>query len=274
VPEGDTIWKLAASLRPALVGRTLAAVHLPGLAGGEALTGEAIHEVRAMGKHLLIEAGDLIFRSHMGMDGTWHSYAPGERWWKPEHTAGAVLDLGDRVFVCFDLPSADVFAANELAAHPVLSKLGPDLCRPDVDFGEVLRRARAPDQAAREVADLLLSQRVAAGIGNVYKSDLLFMRRVDPWAEVASLGDDLLDATYRDAHRLLRKNLTTTRRITAPRFLRHARDRTPGAGLWVYGRNRRPCRECGGLVQMARQGEHARLTYWCPECQRGGVRRG
>ncbi len=244
------------------------------MADGEAMAGAEISSARAVGKHLLIEAGGTIFRSHMGMDGTWHSYAPGERWWKPEHTAGAVLDLGERLFVCFDLPSSDVFPSAELAVHPVLSKLGPDLCTEEVDFDEVLRRIRAPDQAAREAAELLLDQRVAAGIGNVYKSDLLLMHRIDPWAEVASLSDELLLAIYRDAHRLLRKNLTTPRRITAPRFLRHMRDKTPGAGLWVYNRNRRPCRMCGAVVQMARQGELARLTYWCPSCQTEGTRRG
>ncbi len=274
MPEGDTIWKLAASLRPALAGRTLVDVRLRDVAGGEHLRGHEIAAVRAVGKHLLIEAGDHVLRSHLGMDGTWHSYAPGERWWRPEREAGAVLDLGDRVFVCFDLPSTDVTPIADLDRHPVLSRLGPDLCLDDadLDFGEILRRARAPDQAAREAAELLLDQRVAAGIGNVYKSELLFLHRIDPWAEVASLDDDLLDATYRDAARLLKKNLTTSRRITAPRFLRHPRDKTPGAGLWVYNRSRRPCRQCGAVVRQARQGELARLTYWCGACQTTGVR--
>jgi len=267
VPEGDTIHKLAASMRPWLTGATLNSVHLRDGPGADLLLGRPVDEVFAIGKHLMIRTGEVALRTHLGMTGAWHAYAPDERWWEPESKAGVVLEIDGRVVVCFDPRHAEVVRMDELARHPVLGVIGPDLCLDEVDFDEVLRRARLPDQVSREVADLLLDQRVAAGIGNVYKSELLFLHGVDPWSPSEAVPDDVVLAMYRDAHRLLRVNLQTGRRITARKFLRHARDKTPGAGLWVYDRARRPCRRCGAVVQVARIGGLARLIYWCPECQ-------
>jgi endonuclease VIII len=272
MPEGDTIHKLAAAMGPDLVDRTLEAVELgPEIGGAERLRGQVVREVSARGKHLLITVQDgWTLRSWMGMNGKWHRYAAQERWRKPQWRAKATLRTDRHCFVCFDPPQVEVLHERELAVHPTLSQLGPDLCLPEPDFDEIVRRATAPEHARRAIAELLLDQRVAAGIGNVFKCELLFLHRLDPWQPAGEVDAVTMREVYVRAAKLLRDNLLTSRRTTVPRALRAPpgrRDRTPGAGFWVYKRTRRPCRQCGVAIKQTRMGEQARLTWWCPHCQ-------
>jgi endonuclease-8 len=114
------------------------------------------------------------------------------------------------------------------------------------------------------LADALLDQRTVAGIGNVYKSEVAFLERLDPWSPVRSYDDDELRAALATARRLLQANTRGGARITTGSGRR-------GEGLWVYGRAGRPCRRCGAPIRSARQGPLARLTFWCPTCQAGAV---
>jgi endonuclease VIII len=271
MPEGDTIHKLAAAMRPDLLGRVLQEVRLAsGVAGAERLVGQEVSEVWAVGKHLLIQVrGGWLLRSWLGMTGKWHRYRLGERWQKEQHLARAVLHTERHVFVCFQPPQVEVFHIRELPGHPRLSRLGPDLCLPDPDLDEVLRRARLGSDD-RPIGDLLLDQQVAAGIGNVFRCELLFLERLDPWRPACEVPDEALRSVYVRAAELLRANLLTARRTTLPATLRAPpgrRDRTPGALFWVYDRLRRPCRRCGAMIQQTRTGENARLLWWCPDCQ-------
>lgn len=271
MPEGDTIYKLAAAMAPDLEGRALEEVRLGrGIDGALRLQGREVASVRAVGKHLLIEVDDgWLLRSWLGMTGAWHRYRPGERWHVDEHLARAVLQTGRHLFVCFQAPQVEVFHARELPGHPKLSQLGPDLCLPAPDLDEVVWRARRRS-ADRSIGDLLLDQRVAAGIGNVFRCELLFLAGLDPWMPASEVDDEALRTVYTRAAELLRANLLTARRTTLPAALRAPpgrRDRSPGALFWVYDRLRRPCRRCGTTVELARAGEMARLLYWCPGCQ-------
>jgi endonuclease-8 len=136
-----------------------------------------------------------------------------------------------------------------------VAHLGPDLCTPEPDLDDAVARMAQLHQPTDEIADVLLDQRVAAGIGNVYKSEVLWARRVSPFAPLASLDDDVRRVLVDTAHRLLRANLGSGARETVP------------AGLGVYGRARQPCRRCGTPIRMRRQGPQVRSTYWCPRCQ-------
>ncbi len=252
MPEGDTIHRAANRLRPALAGRELRRLRAPRLVGDRPRLGETVESVEAAGKHLLIAfSGGLTIETHLKMTGSWHLYAEGDRWRKPEEWARLVVGVDGWDAVCFSAPvvrSAPTGRAGR-------ADLGPDLCVEDPDIASAVGRARQIARSDDEIADVLLDQRIAAGIGNVYKSEVLWSRRVDPFAHVGDLDDPTVTALYERAARLLIANLETTRRTTVP------------GGLAVYGRRGKPCRRCGTPIRRVAQGQHARSTYWCPRCQ-------
>jgi endonuclease-8 len=267
MPEGDTIFRTAEVLRRSLVGGTIRVARAqprPGLVRVprlDALVGSQVTAVEARGKHLLIGfSGGRWLRTHMRMRGSWHRYAAGEPWRLPGSRASCMLETDGVVAVCFDAPEVELLTDAQVDRHATLAALGPDLMSPDFDAGEAVRRLRErPDVA---VGEALLDQRALAGIGNVYKSEICFIERADPWAPVSALSDAALDALVATARRLLLAGAGGGRRVTTGVH-------RPGASLWVYGRAGRPCRRCGTRIQARRQGEQGRLTYWCPSCQSG-----
>jgi len=258
MPEGDTIHRSARTLARALVGRSVEAFRstVPRLARAP-LTGRRIDAVEARGKNLLVFfEGGLALESHMGMTGSWHVYRPGERWRKPEHLARAVLETDAFVAVCFQAPVVELLNAPELARHPTLSRLGPDILAPDFDLAEAVARLRS--LADVPAGEALLIQSAVAGIGNIYKSEALFATRIDPFAPVRELSDA-------DLERLLlaaRKRMSAS--VAGSRDTRYRAYRPSG----------RPCPRCGEPIRMRRQGASARSTYWCPRCQSGNARPG
>jgi len=264
MPEGDTIFRTASVLRLALLGGTVRRAYAqpgPGLSRVpdlSVLVGSTVGVVEARGKHLLIGfSGDRWLRTHMRMRGSWHRYRPGEAWRLPMRRAVCVLETDTAVAVCFDAPVVELLTAAELARHAALRALGPDLlAAPDLDEG--VRRLR--DRSTVPLGEALLDQRAAAGIGNVIKSEALFMESLDPWVPVRAFSDAELRAVLGRASALLAANAGGGRRVTTGR-------RSRGEALWVYGRAGRPCRRCGTLICARRQGEQARSTYWCPSCQ-------
>ena len=265
MPEGDTIFRTAEVLRAALVGRRITSARAqaqPALRRVPDLTrliGATVTHVEARGKHLLIgfENG-FTLRSHLRMTGSWHRYRPGERWRIPLRRASAILETNESVAVAFDTPVVELLTDADLRRSRALLTLGPDLLSRDFDADEALRRLRERD--GEELGNALLDQRAVAGIGNVYKSEVAFLVRLDPWAPVAASDDAELLGALRTARRLLQANTRGGARVTTGSPIR-------GQGLWVYGRVGRQCRRCKTKIEVARQGELARLTYWCPRCQ-------
>lgn len=267
MPEGDTIFRTAEVLRRSLlrgVVRRAWAQPRPGLVRVprvDGLVGTTVTSVEARGKHLVIGfSNGQWLRTHMRVRGSWHRYAVGEAWRLPVSQASCVLETDTAVAVCFDAPEVELLSDAQLGRHAALTALGPDLLSPAFDAAEAVRRLRArPDVPLGEA---LLDQRALAGIGNVYKSEVCFIERVDPWRPVSALSDAPLAALVATARRLLLANAGGGRRVTTGMA-------RPGASLWVYGRAGRPCRRCGTRIQARRQGEQGRLTYWCPSCQSG-----
>ena len=271
MPEGDTLARTAAGLRPFLVGRpvTAARARVPG-PQVQRVVGATITDVLAAGKNLLIRLDNgLELRTHLRMLGTWHRYRPGEPWRRAASRAVLVLEVPGAVAVCFDAPVVELFETRAQALHPSLGRLGPDLLDPAFDAGEARRRLRDPGRAGLAIGPALLDQRALAGIGNVYKSEVLFIERVDPFARVASLDGATLDRLIATARGLLVANASRSRgpeRITTLDPATGAR-LAPGA-LWVYGRAARPCYRCRTPIRAASQGtDLPRTTYWCPSCQ-------
>jgi endonuclease-8 len=269
MPEGDTLARTAAGLRPHLVDRRVSAARArtPG-PRVERIVGATIVTVEASGKNLLIRFDNgLVIRTHLRMNGSWHRYPPGARWRRPADRARLVLEVPGSVAVCFDAPVVELFEQRAEALHPALSRLGPDLLAPGFDVEHALGRLRDPARASMPVAEALLDQRAVAGIGNVYKSEVCFIERVDPFAPVASLDDRTLGRLVATARQLLRLNARPggrAERVTTGGS-RHA-----DGPLWVYGRAGRPCRRCGTPIASRRHGDLPRLTFWCPVCQAGG----
>jgi endonuclease-8 len=228
----------------------------------ERLVGSVVESVEARGKHLLIGfSGGAWLRTHMRMRGSWHRYAPGEAFRLPLVRASCVLETDGAVAVCFDAPEVELLTDADLAQHARLNSLGPDLLSASFDAGEAARRLAERDSVP--LGEALLDQQALAGIGNVIKSETCFMERADPWARVGSFSDPELLAIVDRARRLLAANTGGGRRVMTGVG-------APGASLWVYGRAGRPCRRCGTPIRGARQGEQARMTYWCPRCQGSG----
>lgn len=260
MPEGDTIHRVAARLRPVLRDQPLTRVELPRVPRPHPAPGSTVTGVEARGKHLLLHTSDgLTVHTHQRMTGAWHLYRPGERWRKPARGARVVLGVPGAVAVCFHAPIVEVVATPLLARHPSLRALGPDLCEERADLDEAAARLTSLATDRRSIGEALLDQRVAAGIGNVYRCDVLFLNGLDPATPVEEVPVALRRQLLVDAARLLRANLTTERRTTAP-------EHGPGA-LWVHGRGGQPCRRCGTTIEVAPLGEHARLAYRCPRCQ-------
>lgn len=265
MPEGDTIARTADVLRAALVGRRLTGARAqpqPGMRRVpdlSTLVGSTVTSVEARGKNLLIafDSG-LTLRTHLRMRGSWHRYRPGEPWLRPARAASVVLETPSSVAVAFSAPVVELLSDAELRRSAVLGGLGPDLLAAEFDAAEALRRLR--DLGTEELGNALLDQRAVAGIGNVYKSEVPFIERLDPWAPVASITDDELRATLATARRLMQANTRGGARVTTGSSVR-------GLGLHVYGRAGRPCRRCGTPIRSGRQGPMARLTFWCPRCQ-------
>jgi endonuclease-8 len=258
MPEGDTLHKIAAALTRALVGKPLLRVAspLPQIAGA-GLSGRRVEAVEARGKNLLIRFDDgRTLYTHLRMHGSWHIKPRGVPVRGPR--ARVVLETADLAAVCFNAPVVELLAPRAEQAHRVLAALGPDILAAEFD----------PDAAAERlliagdlpIGEAVMDQRVVAGIGNVYKSELLFIHRIDPFARTAALAPEARRALMRDAQKWMRRNVED-------RGFRTTRVALTGPRQWVYRRSGEPCLVCGATIAMARQGLGARSTYYCPQCQ-------
>ena len=267
MPEGDTIYRSAARLQTAIAGKRIASLEIRRDPRGRRAPepGTLIEDVSARGKHLFVRFADgQVLHTHMQLTGAWHVYTKGERWRRPGHTARVVLEVDDgTVAVCFAAPLVELRSQTRdaLAASPAaraVERLGPDLCAPEPDLDDVLARLRSLDPAT-EIGVALLDQNVAAGIGNVYKCEVCWIERVSPFARLDAVDDATRRRLFATAHRLLRANLGSSRRVTY------------AGGLAVYGRAGRPCPRCRARVRRTRVADADRVSFWCPTCQPEGA---
>jgi endonuclease-8 len=253
VPEGDTVHRWANRLHAALAGHPVRRFELRRDPRGVRLPppGTVVEAVEARGKHLLVRFADgTTLHTHMRLQGAWHLYEPGERWKRPAHTARVVLELEDGTqAVCFDAPVVELRRERVELGH-----LGPDLCAEGIDLATVIARLDTLPETT-EIGEALLDQRVAAGIGNVFKSEVCWARRVHPRTLVRDLDTPARQALYETARTQLRANLGSGPRVTFR------------GGLAVYRKARRPCPRCRTPIRRDFAGNEDRVTYWCPTCQ-------
>jgi endonuclease-8 len=272
MPEGDSIFRTARTLHRALAGEEIVRFEsmLPALTRvheDTPITGRTVDRVTAAGKHVLMFfSGPLVLRTHMRMNGSWHLYRPGETWHRPRRDMRIVVATRAFEAIAFSVPVAEFLAGRQFQRQPDLRSLGPDLLGPTFDATDAIRRFREHQTAS--IADTLINQRVVAGAGNVYKSEVLFLCGINPFLPVRSVSDEKLLHVLETARKHLQANVTHPSGgiVTYRGYQRGARS-TSGDRLYVYGRASLPCRRCGRPIHVMAQGPNARLTYWCPSCQ-------
>lgn len=275
MPEGDTIFRSARALGRALGGRAITGFRsmiplLTRFHHDTPLTGQMVESVESRGKWLLMHfSGGATLATHMLMSGSWHIYRPGERWQKPASSMRIVIENSDYHAIAFNVPVAEMHTSQSLARDRRIPAPAGDLLSADFDADAALERVLAfPDE---ELGDVLLHQRVLAGVGNVFKSEVCFVTGLNPFRKVRTLSIAEAAQAIRVARRQLGANvmedspdwIVTWR--GAGRRTTHRSD--PTESLWVYGRNGEPCRKCGAPIRRRIQGFDARVTFWCPQCQ-------
>jgi len=255
MPEGDTVFRAARTLHETLAGRTVTRLEsvFPRItrADGElTIRGPTVERVDARGKHVLIWfSGDVVLRTHMRMHGVWHLYRSGARWRRPRSDMRVVIGTREYEAVAFNVPVAELTRGRDLERDPTFRDLGPDILAEEFDSAAAAHRIESMPDA--QIADAVLDQRLIAGIGNIFKSEALFASGLNPFARVADLPREDIRRLIEKARRLMRASVGGRRMP----FL-------------VYGQGGRPCRRCGTLIARRQDGD-ARVTYWCPRCQRG-----
>lgn len=274
MPEGDSIFRSARSLHRVLAGHVVtrfetAYAHLDRVNVDTPIVGRTVEKCASAGKHLLIVfSGDLILRTHMRMNGSWHLYRHGEKWWRGPQAMRVRIDTADWVAVAFNVPVAEFVTSRQLEMRGPVTALGPDLLGVEFDRDEAVRRIIA--SGARPIALTLLDQRIVSGIGNIYKSEVLFMSGVHPEVPSSGVPIAVLERMLDIARSVLRDNVIdgSSPSIQTYRNLRQLNRATDHEdSLWVYGRRDQPCRKCGTPIAMKKTGLDARSTYWCPKCQ-------
>lgn len=276
MPEGDSIHKLAMRLRP-IVGKPVTAFAARAMPDAEtkSLVGRTVAEVEARGKNLLVRFDDgRSLHIHLRMNGrvsivrktldasrTAYRRSLG---YVPSATPQLRFEAGGWVVQGSRIPVLRLYASEASEARaPDLASLGPDLANPDFDEGEALARLAA--ERDRPIGVAIMMQRLFAGVGNVFKSEILFLEKLPPERRVGDFDPETLRRVVRRARDLLRANVKTA---TGPRTTRSS---LRGERLWVYGRRGEPCFECGAPIKMIRQGAPpGRSTYYCPGCQATG----
>jgi endonuclease-8 len=271
MPEGPTIRNTADMLRAALVGQRVehfrssfkkaAAEDWAGK-----VTGQVVRAVRAHGKNLFIdfENGWTLY-THMLMWGAWHVYKPGEPWRKEARKARAVIETGAQTAVLFSAPVCELIPESALATHRT-SELGPDLLADPFSAADrAVARRRLVAQDDRPLGEAIMDQTVLAGIGNILKSEILFKAGLHPLRRAGSLSDDEFDRLIDVSRDLMRRAYETHgfKQVFLPRPLQQA----TGKLGYVYGRSGQPCLRCGERIQMLRQGNLERMSFFCPVCQ-------
>ena len=273
MPEGDTIFRAARTLNRALSGAivTQFETQLPHLARidyDSPIAGRTVERVDAIGKWTrMYFSGDLILLTHMLMSGSWHIYRPGERWQRGRSQMRVAIHTKDFVAVGFQVPVAEFHTAATLERHRSVQRLGPDVLSEEFDEAAAIARLRSRPEL--EIGDALMHQSLVAGIGNVFKSEVCFASRVNPFRAAGTLRDDDFTELMRNARRFMLANVadaSTNNVVTYAGLRRTTKRADESQRLWVYKRRGEPCRVCGTAI-ASRKSMDARVTFWCPRCQ-------
>jgi endonuclease-8 len=278
MPEGDTIYRAARALQKALSGKVVTAfetglANLASVNDDKPIVGRTVERVEARGKWCLIYfSGDIILVTHMLMSGSWHIYRTGEKWWIGHNRMRVAITCGDYQAVAFNVPIAQFHTPHSLERSAQIPKLGPDILAENfsVVFAVDALKQRAVSHPDDELAVVLLNQRVLAGLGNVYKSEVAFAAGVNPFRQMHTITASEMEKIADVAQRYMQANVVDGAGdgiVTYAGNRRTTQAMNQADRVWVYRRQGQECRRCGTIINMRKQGEQARSTYWCPSCQ-------
>ena len=268
MPEGHTIHRLAKDHTPLLVGRPVSLASPQGrfATGAELLTGRVVEDVEACGKHLFYGfAGGLLLHVHLGLYGKFTSGtglppvprgALRMRWEGPgEDGEGVWTDLRGAT-------ACDLITDGEVQL--ILDRLGPDPLRRRSDPAKAFARI---SRSRTTIGALLMDQAVLAGVGNVYRAEVLFRQRLSPFRLGRDVDAELWGRLWADLVTLMKAGVKAGRIVTTERA---DRERRRGPALrddahYVYRRTGLPCRICGTEVRTELM--VGRNLFWCPTCQ-------
>ncbi len=277
MPEGDSLHRIAVELGPALTGHPLRALELVrSTARTDGLVGSDIAGVEARGKNLLIHfAVGFALHVHLKMNGRVVLARRDDARRVSHAHAVVVLDTEQHRVIVYDAPVARLIRSRDLKSDAHFRALGPDLLAPVFEVSEACVRLKL--RGKQTLGEALLDQSVMSGIGNVWKSELCFTLRLDPFAPVSMHRAEELLALVSLARAQMFDNVYGKKRTLPDPFDPHpyARktrvDRRLGEGmLSVYERAGAPCYDCGTKIEMRKDGKNSnqlRSTYYCPSCQ-------
>lgn len=273
MPEGDSLHRAAQLLHPKLVGERVRSLELVrSSTRTEGLAGTTVHAVEARGKNLLVHfQAPYSLHVHLKMNGRIRLYARDDPTPVARSRVSAVLETEGHRVVVYSAPIARLLRTSDLERDLRFRGLGPDLLAPHFDPNDAVERLRC--RAPTPLGEAIIDQSVVAGIGNVWKSELCFNLRLDPFAPVCRFADEELAGLVSLARAQLHDNVCGPKRSApdpfAPRAFRQTRlGRRQGESvLSVYERAGQPCYDCATIIEMKRQGEQRRATYYCPSCQ-------
>ncbi|MGC4109267.1 MAG: zinc finger domain-containing protein [Nocardioides sp.] len=273
MPEGHTLHRLATALTDAFAGRPVRVSSPQGRFATEAaqLDGSVLVVAESAGKHLFVDFdADRVVHVHLGLIGSFdvHTEVP--------EVPAPVGQVRLRLVAAGDHPAyADLRGATQCdlvtsaRREEIVAKLGPDPLRPDADPGRAWGRiSRSP----RAIGDLLMDQAVLAGVGNVYRAEVLFRHRIHPLRPGRTLRSGQWQSMWSDLVELMAEGVRTGRIDTVrPEHTPEAMGRAPrvddhGGEVYVYRRTGQPCLVCGTTIRTAVL--VGRNLFWCPQCQR------
>jgi endonuclease-8 len=263
MPEGHTVHRIANRFAKEFVGKRLRISSPQGRFASSAalISGQPLGKSYAVGKQMFLEfEGGSTLRIHLGIYGKW-KFSTGEA--NPE-VIGQVRARFQADGVTADLRGptvCEVITPEEVAA--VLSRLGPDPINANPKNSEALRFIERAKRSKTPIGQLLMNQDVIAGIGNVYRAELLFRAGIEPHLPGSSLSESQLQSIWDDSVRLLKVGVDTGFMITRDELFKKLP--TKDERNWVYKREGQPCRKCGQEVRIELMA--TRKLYWCPGCQ-------
>jgi len=261
MPEGDSIRRVSIQLAP-IVGKTLLRATTQGIERN--IAGQAVVDLEAHGKHLLIDlANQTQIRVHLGMNGRFRRYdrETGDRMLSRISPGKVMLALtvDDAVYLWIQAKVVEIADRRAPMRGLAVASLGADILADEFDADA------AADLAAmhprRTIADVLLDQRVVAGIGNIFKCEACFAAGVDPRTLTGDIAIATLSAAFRAAQRQMRRSVEHGRQSLAPT------ERGLAGRYAVYSRSGRPCKICKTTIECYQLGDPPRWTWSCSQCQ-------
>jgi endonuclease-8 len=247
------------ALRTALVGRAVLRFDADRVDGPAPAPGRVVEHVDCRRRLVDVAWDDgFVLHSRLGFGGAWHVYRDGEPWRRSSAKACVAITVPGWVAVCFAPAEVETFRELDVQRHPAFGRCAPDVVATHADLGLCLDQLLGYPDGDAPVGEVLLDPHVASGIGNVFRSEALYVCGLHPWAAVGELTDQECARLVDVAAMMVRTNVEAASGL-APADTRET--------LLVYGRNGQRCTRCGDTVRVDRSGPRDRLVYWCPGCQ-------